>query len=660
MICRCFHWMDALLSSPAPRAGLALPWLRALPKPARRSCSTAATPTPRMWRPRSCARGLRAEADAVRCHPAQCLAGGGGSDRQAARPPRYRDRQRRPHPSRAAHFVDRRGLGQHARGECDVVLFLAQSAAVAMRLQGHGRIIFTTSIASILGRASVHGYVAAKSALAGVTRSLAAELGEFGITCNAIAPGYFETDLTGRCWRTRASFRSSRDGPPWGAGASRANSCRPTASSLHRKPAPMSPASRSSSTAASPPRCSADDAVQMKAARIVQPVRPRGAGDRRVERAGPAFRRGAGRQTARRSRWWRGARTASPRVKAEHRRRRAAAPSPSRPTYSIAPPWCRAFDAAEKAFGTVTILVNNAGVAHAGRAIEMSEDEWRACSSHQSRRGVLLARRKPRGACSRRQAGRHRQHRLGAGLRRAKGTSPMPPPRPAWCRSTRRSASNSPSRAFASMPSRRAGSSPRSIATILRARPAQKLKRDIPVGRFGKDGDLDGALLLLASDAGSYIAGATIVVDGGQMVALTRVGMTHHGLHAFARNRGHPPAHARLRRGARAAARSRSGEFLRAREHPGRAARAGAREGEEGRPVGAAVAEGIWRHGAADRRLGGDVRGGRALDLRPARDQLHGARRRQHEPARRVPARRRRRKAGCARSSTARCARPSP
>ena len=36
-----------------------------------------------------------------------------------------------------------------------------------------------------------------------------------------------------------------------------------------------------------------------------------------------------------------------------------------------------AFEAAEKAFGTVTILVNNAGVAHAGRAVELSEDEWR-------------------------------------------------------------------------------------------------------------------------------------------------------------------------------------------------------------------------------------------------------------------------------------------
>src|SRR5207344_2256731 len=37
----------------------------------------------------------------------------------------------------------------------------------------------------------------------------------------------------------------------------------------------------------------------------------------------------------------------------------------------------RAFDAAEKAFGTVTILFNNAGIAHGGRAVEMSPEEWR-------------------------------------------------------------------------------------------------------------------------------------------------------------------------------------------------------------------------------------------------------------------------------------------
>src|SRR5262249_47541439 len=48
----------------------------------------------------------------------------------------------------------------------------------------------------------------------------------------------------------------------------------------------------------------------------------------------------------------------------------------------------------------------------------------------------------------------------------------------------------------------------------------EKLKREIPIGRFGQDGDLDGAILLLVSDAGRFIAGATVVVDGGQMVAL--------------------------------------------------------------------------------------------------------------------------------------------
>src|SRR5579885_260119 len=37
----------------------------------------------------------------------------------------------------------------------------------------------------------------------------------------------------------------------------------------------------------------------------------------------------------------------------------------------------RAFDAAEKALGTVTILINNAGVVHSGRAVELSEEEWR-------------------------------------------------------------------------------------------------------------------------------------------------------------------------------------------------------------------------------------------------------------------------------------------
>src|SRR5712691_5775764 len=37
----------------------------------------------------------------------------------------------------------------------------------------------------------------------------------------------------------------------------------------------------------------------------------------------------------------------------------------------------RAFDAVEKAFGTVTILVNNAGIAQSGRATDITQEEWR-------------------------------------------------------------------------------------------------------------------------------------------------------------------------------------------------------------------------------------------------------------------------------------------
>jgi gluconate 5-dehydrogenase len=74
--------------------------------------------------------------------------------------------------------------------------FLAREAAASMRQQKRGRIIFTTSIASIQARSAIHGYAASKSGLVGLTRSLACELGEYGITCNGICPGYFETDLT--------------------------------------------------------------------------------------------------------------------------------------------------------------------------------------------------------------------------------------------------------------------------------------------------------------------------------------------------------------------------------------------------------------------------------------------------------------------------------
>ncbi len=76
------------------------------------------------------------------------------------------------------------------------VFFLSQAAARVMSQQGKGKMINIASMLSFQGGILVPSYAAAKSGVAGLTRSLANEWAKHGINVNAIAPGYMATENT--------------------------------------------------------------------------------------------------------------------------------------------------------------------------------------------------------------------------------------------------------------------------------------------------------------------------------------------------------------------------------------------------------------------------------------------------------------------------------
>lgn len=73
---------------------------------------------------------------------------------------------------------------------------LCRDLSKGMVARGWGRIINFASYVAFTGRPNLSAYVASKHAVLGLTRAVAADLAQTGVTCNGIAPGFFDTDMS--------------------------------------------------------------------------------------------------------------------------------------------------------------------------------------------------------------------------------------------------------------------------------------------------------------------------------------------------------------------------------------------------------------------------------------------------------------------------------
>jgi len=170
---------------------------------------------------------------------------------------------------------------------------------------------------------------------------------------------------------------------------------------------------------------------------------------------------------------------------------------------------------AEATLGPIDILLNNAGIATTRAFLEQDEAEWQSVLDTNLHGAWRVAR-----ACSTRMAAAGRGGTIvntGSilGLRVARHVSAY-----AAAKAALHSLTASMAMELARHSIRVNALAPGYIATELNrdflSGPAgQAMLKRVPLGRFGTPDDLDGALMLLVSDAGRYITGSVIVVDGG-------------------------------------------------------------------------------------------------------------------------------------------------
>jgi 3-oxoacyl-[acyl-carrier protein] reductase len=92
--------------------------------------------------------------------------------------------------------------------------YLCREISPVMKKQRSGRIIFISSTAGQRGEAYHSHYAASKGGIISLTKSLADELGPFGIRTNAVAPGWVRTDMTGEVFADKAFLKKIEQNIP--------------------------------------------------------------------------------------------------------------------------------------------------------------------------------------------------------------------------------------------------------------------------------------------------------------------------------------------------------------------------------------------------------------------------------------------------------------
>lgn len=180
----------------------------------------------------------------------------------------------------------------------------------------------------------------------------------------------------------------------------------------------------------------------------------------------------------------------------------------------------RAFDTAEAAFGTVTVLLNNAGIAHTDRAIDLPEETWRRVLAIDLDAVFFWSQEAARRMLSAGKTGAIVNIASVLGFNASKGVAAYAVAKAGVVQITKALGME-----WANKGIRVNGLAPGWFTTdlnrdFLASERGQAIRREIPMERFGEEGDLDGPLLLLVSRAGRFMAGETILVDGGQSVGL--------------------------------------------------------------------------------------------------------------------------------------------